>query len=212
VISGLARGIDGVAHRAALTAGGSTVAVLGTGLDLVYPASHRALQAEIARRALVLTEELPGDRADGGSFPRRNRIIAALAEATIVVEAGRESGALGTAEHALDIGRDVAAVPGPIDAPQSFGTNRLLRDGAHVVGELDDARTLLKLQPRPPRKPLLATAAERAVWDALGSGAADVDALVAAAGLPTPDCMAALTSLELAGAVECSLTGEVRRR
>jgi DNA processing protein len=212
VISGLARGIDGVAHRAALECGGTTIAVLGTGLDIAYPAPHRSLQAEIARRGLLLTEELPGDRADGGSFPRRNRIIAALAETTIVVEAGRESGALGTAEHAIDIGRDVAAVPGPVDAPQSVGTNGLLRDGALFIADLDDARTLMKLQPRVQQTPVLATAAEVAVWEALATGAADVDSLVAAAGLPTRDCMAALTSLELAGAVECSLTGEIRRR
>ncbi|HJR62725.1 MAG TPA: DNA-processing protein DprA [Gemmatimonadaceae bacterium] len=211
VISGLARGIDGVAHRAALECGGTTVAVLGTGLDIAYPASHRALQAEIARRGLLLTEELPGDRADGGSFPRRNRIIAALAEATIVVEAGKESGALRTAEHAIDIGRDVAAVPGPVDAPQSVGTNRLLRDGAIFIADIDDARTLMKLQRRGQRSPVLATAAEVAVWEALATGTTDVDTLVAVAGLPTRDCMAALTSLELAGAVECSLTGEIRR-
>ena len=212
VISGLARGIDAAAHRAALASRGRTVAVLGTGVDIVYPASHRALYREIAERGLLLSEERPGDRATAGSFPKRNRIIAALASVTIVVEAGARSGALITANSALDLGRTVAAVPGPIDAPQSAGTNELLRDGAIVIASVDDALALFGRTVRTPPIPSFTAPAERAVWDALGAGALHLDALASASALPARECLAAVTTLELAGAVECALTGEIRRR
>ncbi len=213
VLSGLARGIDSTAHRAALAAGGRTAAVLGTGVDLVYPASHRALQAEIAARGLILTEELPGDRASAGSFPKRNRILAALAQVTFVVEAPRQSGALITAGHALELGRTVAAVPGPIDAPASAGSNLLLRDGAVVIAEVDDALALFGLSRPPcPRAPQFASDAERAVWAALDAAAASLDELCAQTSLPARECIAAVSALEIAGALECALTGEIRRR
>lgn len=212
IVSGLARGIDGRAHLAALEAHGRTAAVLGTGVDVAYPAAHRALHAEIAARGVLLSEELPGDRATGGSFPRRNRIIAALAQATIVVEAPARSGALITAERALDLGRTVAAVPGPIDSPQSAGSNELLRDGATVIASVADALTLAGVTPPLPRESTPGTPAERAVWDALGDGALDLDTLAARSALPARDCLAAVTTLELAGAIECALTGEIRRR
>ncbi|MGI9077420.1 MAG: DNA-processing protein DprA, partial [Gemmatimonadaceae bacterium] len=125
IVSGMARGIDAAAHRAALAAGGKTVAVLGTGVDIAYPTAHRELHRQIGEHGLLLSEELPGDRASAGSFPRRNRIIAALARVTLVVEAPVKSGALTTANHALELGRTVAAVPGPIDSPQSAGSNEL---------------------------------------------------------------------------------------
>ncbi|HEU4641246.1 MAG TPA: DNA-processing protein DprA [Gemmatimonadaceae bacterium] len=212
VISGLARGIDGCAHRAALERGGRTVAVLGTGVDIAYPAAHRTLHAQIGRRGLLLSEELPGERANGGSFPKRNRIIAALAQATIVVEAPARSGALITAAHALELGRQVAAVPGPIDAPHSVGSNELLRDGAIVIAAVTDALALVGAVPPVRSLPPLATPAERAVWTALAAGPADLDLLAARAALPARDCLAAVTALELAGAVECEMTGQVRRR
>jgi DNA processing protein len=213
VLSGMARGIDGTAHRAALAAGGRTAAVLGTGVDLVYPTQHRALHAQIGARGLLLSEELPGDRANGGSFPKRNRVLAALAQATIVIEAPRRSGALITAGHALELGRAVAAVPGPIDAPACVGSNLLLRDGAVVLAEVSDALTLFGIKdPARPRELVLATRVERAVWDALGDGAAYIDDLCARAGLPARECMGAVSSLEVAGAIECALTGEIRRR
>jgi DNA processing protein len=118
IVSGMALGIDACAHRAALDAGGRTVAVLGTGTDVVYPRANSALYREIVERGLVLSELEPGARSDAGSFPRRNRIIAALAQLTIVIEAPVRSGALITSRVALEMGRDVAAVPGPIDLPQ----------------------------------------------------------------------------------------------
>ncbi|HET7457026.1 MAG TPA: DNA-processing protein DprA [Gemmatimonadaceae bacterium] len=213
VISGLARGIDAVAHRAALDAGGRTVAVLGTGVDVAYPAAHAALHARIAGQGLVLSEHAPGERAGAGAFPRRNRIIAALASTTIVIEAGFKSGALITASHALDLGRTVAAVPGPIDAPQSAGANELLRDGAAVIASPADALALLGVSaPRAQRVPLADRPPdERAVLEALTSGALDIDSLAARARLPAVRCLAAVTALELSGAVDCALTGEIRR-
>ncbi|HEU4586027.1 MAG TPA: DNA-processing protein DprA, partial [Gemmatimonadaceae bacterium] len=143
VVSGLARGIDAAAHRAALEAGGLTVAVLGTGVDVSYPLSNRALQAEIAERGLLVSEEPPGSHATTSSFPKRNRIIAAITKATIIVEAPLRSGALITAEHATDLHRTVAAVPGPIDSPQSAGSNLLLRDCATAIASVDDALTIM---------------------------------------------------------------------
>lgn len=218
VISGMARGIDGEAHRAALAAGGSTVAVLGTGVDVAYPAAHRALHAEIATRGLLLSEELPGDRASGGSFPKRNRIIAALAQAIIVVEAPHRSGALITATHGLELNRIIAAVPGPVDVPQSAGSNTLLRDGAIVIAEIADALALVgatcpaAVAQASSDPPPLADLTQRAVWEALESPAADLDALAARASLPARRCLAAVSALELSGAIECALTGEIRRR
>src|SRR5687768_13068780 len=213
VVSGMARGIDGTAHLAALEVQGRTAAVLGTGVDIAYPAGHRPLHARIREHGLLLSEELPGAHAGPGSFPRRNRLIAALASITIVVEAGLKSGAIITATHALELGRTVAAVPGPIDAPQSAGTNTLLRDGAVVIADVADALQLAGLTP-PLRRPDpdLASGAERAVWRALGDGALDVDTLTVRSGLPARECLAAVTTLELNGAIECALTGEIRRR
>lgn len=213
VVSGMARGIDAVAHRSALAAGGRTVAVLGTGVDVPYPAAHASLHAEIARRGLVLSEHPPGEKAGAGAFPRRNRIIAALASTTIVVEAGFKSGALITATHALDLGRTVAAVPGPIDASQSAGTNELLRDGAVVIASVADALALLGVAaPRQSRVPAAERDPdERALLAALAAGPLDLDALSARSRLPATRCLAAVTALELSGAVECALTGEIRR-
>ena len=211
VVSGMARGIDAAAHRAALEAGAPTLAVLGTGIDVPYPAAHRALHEELAARAGVLSEQPPGRRAFPGCFPRRNRLIAAMADVTLVVEAGPKSGALITAAHALELGRTVAAVPGPIDAPQHRGANELLRDGAHVVASPDDLLALVGRSVPVPAAPEL-EGDERAVWDALGTRALDADALTTLSGLPAHRCMAAVTTLELRGVVECALSGEIRRR
>jgi DNA processing protein len=208
----MARGIDATAHRAALEVGGSTIAVLGTGVDVPYPVGHRALHDTIAHRGLLISEYPPATRAFQGSFPRRNRIIAALARVTIVVEAGVKSGALNTSDQALSLGRTVAAVPGPIDAPQSEGSNNLLRDGALVIASIADALALVGLTPavRVPRE--FADPDVAAVWKALARGPLDSDALCATSGLPANRCMTAITELELRGVIECGLTGTVRRR
>lgn len=133
VVSGLARGIDAAAHRAAMEAGGVTVAVMGPGVDVPYPASHRTLHDLVQQNGVALSESEPGTKAFRGCFPRRNRIIAALSGVTVVVEAPFKSGAINTATQALEMGRVVAAVPGPIDDPRSAGANLLIRDGAQVI-------------------------------------------------------------------------------
>ncbi len=213
IVSGMARGIDATAHRAALEIGGATIAVLGTGIDIAYPAGHRRLHSVIAARGLVLSENPPGAKPHRGSFPRRNRIIAALGRITIVVEAGHKSGALNTATHALDLGRVVAAVPGQIDSEQSSGTNQLLRDGATLIAGSADALALLGLAPpaRESGRPNLPDA-ERKVWETVGFTFTDVDAITLKTGMEPSACLAAITSLELLGLVECSLAGEIRRR
>lgn len=213
VVSGMARGIDATAHRAALDAGGRTAAVLGTGVDVAYPAAHRPLHRDIASHGLLLSEWVPGARANAGSFPRRNRVIAALASVTIVVEAGTRSGALITAEHALELGRTVAAVPGAIDALTSAGTNALLRDGAQLIASAADALALAGLT-APLVRPVAGTLSgdECVVWEALAGGAPDIDTLASRTRLPAARCLAAVTTLELAGTIECALTGEILRR
>lgn len=138
VVSGLARGIDAAAHRGALKSGGRTVAVLGSGLLQIYPPEHRALAAQIARQGAVLSEFPPTQHPQGGTFPQRNRVIAGLCLGVIVVEAPLRSGALITAEHAMEQGREVFAVPGPVDRPSSRGCHRLLREGARLVESIED--------------------------------------------------------------------------
>ena len=212
IVSGLARGIDGTAHRAALDHGGATIAVLGTGLYEVFPPAHRELQHTIGARGLLVTELEHDEHGMKFTFPKRNRLIAALCEATIVVEAPEQSGALNTADHAAMLGRTVAAVPGPIDQPQSVGTNKLILDGAMILTSIEDALALVGLT-RPPRTPRGSPSGDDAlVWSALGDGPLDIDTLCSRSGLPAAGCMAAVTRLELAGSIECAMSGEIRRR
>lgn len=212
VVSGMARGIDAAAHRAALEERGRTVAVLGTGIDVPYPVGHRELHRLISEKGLVVSESGPGAKAHKGAFPKRNRIIAALCPVTIVVEAGHRSGALNTASHALELGRTVASVPGPIDSPQSEGTNQLIRDGASVIASVADALLLAGLSPAAPSPPYQLTDVDALVWTALSRGPMSIDALSARTSLSPRDTLTAVTSLELQGMVESLLTGEVRRR
>lgn len=211
VVRGLARGIEAAAHRGALDAGGATAAVLGTGVDIAYPRAHGRLQHDIGDRGVLVSELAPALAAHGGSFPRRNRIIAALSAVTVVVEAGVKSGALITAAQALELGRTVAVVPGPIDVPQAQGSNELIRDGALPITSVSDAVTLLGLD-APVRAIDLPTAgAELHLWQALAAGPADLDTLCARASLPAHEGMAAASALEMRGLVRCELTGEIRR-
>jgi DNA processing protein len=211
IVSGLARGIDGAAHRGALDVGGATCAVLGTGLDVVFPKGHAELQRTIGVRGLLLSELEPNDAAHGGSFPMRNRIIAGLSAVTIVVEAGVKSGALITAAYALEQDRTLAVVPGPIDVPQAQGSNELLRDGAVAIVSMADAVALLGLTAPIRVAELPEAGAERRLWDALATGPADLDTLCTRASLPAHEGMAALGELEVRGLIECALSGEVRR-
>lgn len=212
VVSGLALGIDAAGHRAALEFGGRTVAVLGTGVDVPYPKSNAPLYREIAERGLLLSELPPGSRAFPHHFINRNRIIAALAKVTIVIEAPIGSGALHTAAFAQELDREVAIVPGPIDSPQSAGSNKLMRDGAQIIASIDDALALAGLGPQKGGEISVTSETERRVWNALGAGAASLDELCARAALPVAECLTAVTGLELRGAVECALTGAIRRR
>jgi DNA processing protein len=202
VISGLARGIDGEAHRGALAAAGRTVAVLGCGVDRDYPAAHAELaRAIVASGGLVVSEYEPGVEPAPWRFPARNRIIAGLAGATVVVEARERSGALITTDFALEDGREVLAVPGEITSALSAGVNALLRQGATpatcVADVLDaiglEARTVVATVPDDP--------ASAAVLEALAVGAGTADELATATGLPAGELATALTLLELAGKV-----------
>jgi DNA processing protein len=212
VVSGLARGVDSAAHRGALEADGGTVAVLGTGVDVPYPAGNRALHRAICGQGIVLSENEPGTPARKGCFPRRNRIIAALAKVTIVVEAGFKSGAINTASQAMELGRTVAAVPGPIYAPGSQGANLLLRDGAQVISSVADALQLYGLSRIATAEPVGLLESEAVIWGLLGQGAAPIDGIVARTGLPVRQVLEAVAGLELRGVVEELMGGEVRRR
>ncbi len=208
VVSGLAQGIDGAAHEAALEAGGRTVAVLGTSLDIAYPRRHRALQEQIGNEGLLLTELAPGDPGHAGTFPRRNRIIAALADLTVVVEAGEGSGALITAEYARMLDRKIACVPNAIDVASSRGSNALLKEYAEPILAPEDVLRILDMRAEPTPAPLLDGDAATC-WDAILQGATDVDDLARIAGLSTRAAASALTALELEGLVQVDLTGRI---
>lgn len=200
VLSGLARGVDGEAHRGALEAGGATVAVLGCGVDRDYPAVHAQLAARIAERGLVVSEYAPGVEPAPWRFPARNRIIAGLAAATVVVEARERSGALITGDFALEAGREVFAVPGEITSTLSAGTNALLRLGATPLTSAADVLESLGIDA--PTAPVLEVS-ERAtrVLSLVVAGAAGVDDLVRGTDLDAAAVATALAELELAGAV-----------
>jgi DNA processing protein len=212
VVSGLAFGIDACAHRGALDAG-LTVAVLGCGADVAYPAAHRSLWRQICERGLVLSELPPGTAPWRWTFPARNRIMAALAGMTVVVEAAQRSGSLITADIAADLGRDLGAVPGPVASRVSAGPNNLLAGGACVVRDAQDVLDAM-LGPGAPRIDHAGPALESELLDALGAierGKATADALAAELRLSGADAAAALTRLELLGYVSCSLAGVYSR-
>jgi DNA processing protein len=199
IISGLARGVDGEAHRGALEADGITVAVLGCGIDRDYPAAHAELARRICERGLVVSEYEPGVEPAPWRFPARNRIIAGLAAATVIVEARERSGALITADFALEDGREVFAVPGEITSTLATGTNRLLGQGATPLTSADDVLELFGLaaSQRPAAPRISANAAS--VIERLTESAASADELARATGLEPGPLAAALAELELAG-------------
>jgi DNA processing protein len=213
VVSGMARGVDAVAHAAALDAGGASVGVLGNGFGVIYPAANRALYERMVggARGCLVTELPPGERPHAGAFPQRNRLISGLARVTVVVEAAPGSGALITADCALDQGRAVLAVPGPITSPTSLGCNKLIQQGAKPALAPGDILEELGLpgvvapgsgdrDPVPARPPDLSEL-QRSLWDALAAEPRHVDALVAAAGADTGAVLTALTELEMWGVV-----------
>jgi DNA processing protein len=208
VVSGMARGVDGAAHRGALAGGGATIAVWGAGPDRVYPTEHGDLAEEIAARGCLLTEYPAGCPPLAQHFPERNRIIAGLSEVVVVVEADERSGALITARLALDEGREVMAVPGSVFSRLSAGPNGLLRAGAAPVLSADDVLSALELPPAPAsareeEPPLLALIRP-------GEGAT-VDRLAAASGQPVAQVLETLLALELAGRIVRQPDGSYRR-
>ncbi|MFV0494659.1 DNA-processing protein DprA [Mycobacterium sp.] len=211
VVSGGAYGIDGAAHRAALAAEGTTVAVLAGGIDVPYPAGHSSLLHRIARNGLLITEYPPGTRPARHRFLTRNRLVAAASGGAVVVEAGLRSGAANTAAWARALGRIVAAVPGPVTSSASAGCHVLLRNGAELVTRADDIVELVGRigelaadQPRPATPLDELGSDERQVYEALpGRGAVAVDQIAIASGLPPERVLGPLALLEVAGLVEC---------
>ena len=207
IVSGLARGIDAAAHRGALAAGGRTLAVLASGLLTIYPPEHRSLAEQIALQGALLTEAPPLAEPLAGVFPQRNRIISGLSLGVIVVEAGDQSGALITARHALEQGREVFAVPGRIEDRTARGCHRLIRDGAKLIQSADDVLEelgpLVEPVPCPASPPvrhpaeLLLNDVEKQVLAAIGSDTVSIDELVAATGLAAAQVLATLSVLEM---------------
>ena len=215
VASGMARGIDAIAHTAALDAGGASIGVLGNGFGVIYPAANRALYDRMKVGGCLITELPPGERPHAGAFPKRNRLISGIAGVTVVVEAAPGSGALITADCALDQGRTVLAVPGPITSPTSLGCNRLIQQGAKPALTAGDILEELGLpgatqasvgpaaaEPgeRPPPPDL--SGLQRSLWETLRTEPKHVDALVATAGTDTGAVLTALTELEMRGVVK----------
>jgi DNA processing protein len=201
VVSGLARGVDGEAHRGALEAGGTTVAVLGCGVDRVYPAAHAELARRVMERGLIVSEYAPGVEPAPWRFPARNRIIAGLAAATVVVEARERSGALITADLALEEGREVFAVPGEITSALSAGTNALLRIGATALTSAADVLESFGIAPAEARRVQLSSPAEH-LLARLRDRPAAVDELTRELGVPAAEVAIALAELELASLVD----------
>ncbi|MDD2772410.1 MAG: DNA-processing protein DprA [Elusimicrobiales bacterium] len=227
IASGLARGIDSVVHEAALEAGGVTWAVIGTGLGRCYPSENRELARDIAAKGGLVISEYPFDRGPmRHHFPRRNRIIAGLSQATAVIEAPVTSGALITAKLALEQGREVLAVPGPVDVPQSEGPNMLIKEGAGVLRAASDLLDALPskymfglardaaspaqgLRPAPPSAPLGED--EKAALALVDAGGITLDGMVERLGWPVPRAAAALFELETKTIITC-LVGVYSRK
>lgn len=212
VVSGLAFGIDACAHRGALEAG-TTVAVLGCGADVAYPASHRSLWRRIGEEGLILSEMPPGTGAWRWCFPARNRIMAALAGMTVVVEAAQRSGSLITADLAADLGRDLGAVPGPVNSRTSAGANDLLAGGACLVrGAQDVLDAMLGPGVRKAERTGQALSSEQLrVLEAIEAGEETSDAVAARLDLSGAEVASALATLEALGYVACSLVGSYAR-
>ncbi len=211
ITSGVARGIDSAAHLGALDAGGGTIGVLGHGIDLVYPPENRELFGRLREQGLILTEYPPGETPKAGNFPRRNRLIAALCRATLVVEMSHRSGAQHTVGFALEQGKEVMAVPGPVGCESSQGTNQLIRDGARLVTCARDVlEELYGVGTQPPggegRESVVATAPapirtaeESRVLALLGVTPRHVDELAREAGMEMGMLLTVLLELELRG-------------
>ncbi len=205
VVSGLARGVDGVAHQSALKAGGRTVAILGSGVDHIYPPEHTRLAEQMIARGGVMSDYPPGTPPDAANFPPRNRIISGMSMATVIVEAGIDSGAMITARFAIEQGREVFAVPGNIYGAQSQGPNRLIREGARPLLNPKDLLEALNLnqvvEHRTARSALPTDPVEALLYQLIGAEPVYIDELRAQAGMPIEKVTAALAMMELKGMV-----------
>ncbi len=206
IVSGLARGVDGIAHQTAIHAGGKTYAVLGCGVEQVYPPEHKKLAEQIIENGALISDYPPGTRPDAANFPPRNRIISGLSQITVVVEAGETSGALITATFAADQGRDVLAVPGNVYAPQSKGTNRLIAQGAYPYTGISSLEALLKVtKHKEVNEPAILP--ENEIEASLlrimqNSDGMHIDEIVAISSLSIDIISATLTIMELKGMVK----------
>ncbi|MCD6425823.1 MAG: DNA-processing protein DprA [Anaerolineales bacterium] len=205
VISGLARGIDGIAHQGSLDAGGRTIAVLGNGLDIVYPPEHKKLAERIVNHGALISDYPIGTPPDGSNFPPRNRIISGLAKMVIVIEAGQKSGALITAGYAAEQGKEVFAVPGKITSPASKGTNLLIKQGAHPLLSAQDVLDLLNMslisEQRTVQKTLPSDPREALLFQAVGDEPQHVDEISSQVNLPIEEVTSTLALMELKGMV-----------
>jgi DNA processing protein len=206
IVSGMALGIDGEAHRAALEAKGRTLAVLGSGIDVIYPPAHDKLMQQIIEHGAVISEFPPGTMPNQGNFPRRNRIISGLTRGTLIVEAPLKSGALLTAAHALDQNREVFAVPGVVTSHKGRGTNRLIKQGAAAL--VESAEDILKIlgwhasskkSGSTPAPEL--TADDKKIWDKLSLEPIHIDELSRKLDMPTHELLGKLLMLELRGVI-----------
>ncbi len=205
IVSGLARGVDAIAHQSALKAGGRTIAILGSGVDKIYPPEHRGLAEQMMQRGAIISDYAVGTPPDASNFPPRNRIISGLSLAVVVIEAAETSGALITAEFAAEQGREVFAVPGSILAPQSKGTNRLIQKGAQPLltpADLMQALDLTRVgEQKAARKIMPADETEARVLSVLGGEPVHVDEIRNKADLPIERVSATLALMELKGMV-----------
>ena len=205
IISGLARGVDGIAHQIALDAGGRTIAVLGSGLDIIYPPEHRNLASNITQKGALISDYPLNTPPDGSNFPPRNRIISGLAKAVIVIEAGERSGALITATFAAEQGREVFAVPGKITAPLSKGTNLLIKQGAHPLLDPQDVLDLLNMtliaDQKVVQKSLPSDPKEALLYQVVGDEPLHVDEISTQVKMPIEEVTSTLALMELKGMV-----------
>lgn len=202
VISGLARGIDTCAHEAALAASGRTIAVLGSGIDVIYPPENRRLAEQIVAAGAIITEFPPGTGPLAMNFPKRNRLISGLAQAVVAVEAGEKSGVLNTCSWAREQGRPVFAVPGRIDDERSRGTNRLIQQGARLITSSREVLEALGISASAEAGPAVELqSGERQVLTAVGNEPVHIDELCSATGLPVTDLMTILFQLEVKGLI-----------
>lgn len=205
VVSGLARGVDAVAHQAALKAGGRTLGVLGSGVDVIYPPEHAKMAEQMMERGAIVSDYAPGTPPDASNFPPRNRIISGLSLAVVVIEAGETSGALITAEFAAEQGREIFAVPGSILAPQSKGTNKLIQNGAQPLLNVNDIMQALDFtrigEYKSARRVLPTDETEARLLNVLGTEPLHVDEIRNQADLPIERVSATLALMELKGMV-----------